>query len=204
LPRRFYLKTKPVAPHPGARVKARYPIWYIPGFSLVGALLAVFVFWMIQDDEPPAQAAADAGGRAPVVATSDTSVGVIPGGAQTNAARSPSTVAPVSLSGTRIQVLNGCGVKGLARRMSPALRALGLDVRETKNAPHPDYDYSSIIDRRGQLDIARALADSLGISRSRVSSEFNPNLTDIDVSLIVGKDYRRLNLNYQSSTESNR
>lgn len=113
----------------------------------------------------------------------------------------PAVTRPRSFEGLRIQVLNGCGVKGLARIITPGLRAFGFDVRETKNASHFDYRASVIIDRTGDLGMARRVADSLRIDTRNVSSERSPNLVDIDLTLIVGADYRKLNLNRGTSTQ---
>lgn len=97
----------------------------------------------------------------------------------------------------RLQVLNGCGVKGLAKIVSPALRAKGFDVRETRNAGSFRYTQSMVMDRVGSLETALAVADSLGIDRSLVRTEIARNLADIDVTLIVGADFRNLRLNLQ-------
>jgi hypothetical protein len=94
----------------------------------------------------------------------------------------------------RLQVLNGCGVKGLARIVSPALRAKGFDVRETRNAGSFRYTQSMVMDRIGKPETALAVADSLGIDHSLVKTEIARNLTDIDVTLIVGADYQSLRL----------
>jgi hypothetical protein len=94
----------------------------------------------------------------------------------------------------RLQVLNGCGVKGLAKVVAPALRAKGFDVRETRNAGSFRYAYTSVMDRVGRRELAQAVADSLGIDRSRVTTEIARNLVDIDVTVIVGADYENLRL----------
>lgn len=94
----------------------------------------------------------------------------------------------------RLQVLNGCGVKGLAKVVSPALRAKGFDVRETRNAGSFRFTQSLVMDRVGRPELAQAVADSLGIDRSRVTTEIARNLVDIDVTVIVGADYESLRL----------
>ena len=196
--RRFYLKPQVRKPATRMHSKASYPFWFIPALIGIGAILAIGLFWLISDDEPAPKLAESKSATMDPAVKDTSSVSPV----QKETPRQVPVSAPlVSMSGLRVQVLNGCGVKGLARRVSPALRGLGLDVRETKNASRPDYDYSSIIDRRGNVDAARALADSLGIKREHVSSEFAPNLVDIDLTLIVGADYRRLNLKYQAAKE---
>jgi hypothetical protein len=102
---------------------------------------------------------------------------------------------PVSAHPIRLQVLNGCGVKGLGKVVSPGLRQKGFDVRETRNAANFAVARSSVIDRVGNLALANAVADSLGIDRVRVSSESSKILVDIDVTLVVGADYKTLRIN---------
>ncbi len=94
----------------------------------------------------------------------------------------------------RLQVLNGCGVKGLARLITPGLRAKGFDVREVRNAGHFRYKKSEVLDRSGTKKWGSAVADSLGIDAERVTDAELGNLVDIDVTLIVGADYVELDL----------
>lgn len=91
-------------------------------------------------------------------------------------------------------------MKGLAKIITPDLRARGFDVRETRNAAHFDYKQSSVIDRTGDVTRARAVAVSLGIDEHNVSSEPSDKLVDIDLTLIIGADYQHLNLGYKGST----
>ena len=52
-------------------------------------------------------------------------------------------------------------------------------------------DESIIIDRAGRLGNAKYLADVIGLDRKRVIQQKNKNYF-LDVTLIVGKDYRQL------------
>jgi hypothetical protein len=97
-------------------------------------------------------------------------------------------------SPTRVQILNGCGIRGFAKKIVPILRERGFDVREAGNAPHFRYDHTLVLSRTGQLARALALADSFGIDHSQVRTELDPRLVDIDVTLIVGRDYGSLQL----------
>ncbi|MFH1009891.1 MAG: LytR C-terminal domain-containing protein [bacterium] len=96
---------------------------------------------------------------------------------------------------TRVQVLNGCGLPGFAKRVVPILREWGFDVREFGNADHFRYKNSVIVDRTGSLAAALALADSLGVEHGQVRSEPDARFVDIDVTLIIGRDYKELRLN---------
>ncbi len=94
----------------------------------------------------------------------------------------------------RVEILNGCGVSGLAGQYARVLRDIGYDVRDTRNAPHHNYTESWIVDRMTMPGVARRLAATLGIPEERITEEANPQLVDVDVSLILGKDHESLNL----------
>lgn len=100
----------------------------------------------------------------------------------------------------RLQVLNGCGVKGLAKLVAPGLRAKGFDVREVSNAGSFGYPHSLVYDRLGMIENALAVAESLGIEPAQVSTEIARNLVDIDVTLIVGADFRNLRMQAPDGT----
>lgn len=93
---------------------------------------------------------------------------------------------------TRVQVLNGCGVRGLGQMLSPVLRRNGFDVREIGNADRFSYEQTLVLDRVGERGRALALADSFGIQHDNVRTERDEKLVDIDVTLIVGGDYKNL------------
>jgi hypothetical protein len=101
---------------------------------------------------------------------------------------------PVISEIIRVQVLNGCGVKGIASNVAPALRRMGFDVRESRNAKNFRHELSRIYNRQGKMADAYALADSVGIDSSLVGELADPELVDIDVTIVVGADYKVLNL----------
>ena len=90
----------------------------------------------------------------------------------------------------RIQLLNGCGTRGLANRYADCLRMKGFDVRETGNADRYTYPKTQVIGRVLDAALPRVVADSLGVKD--VSVNPNPALVDIEVTVIVGKDNERL------------
>lgn len=87
---------------------------------------------------------------------------------------------------TRIEVLNGSGVAGLAKRVADKLEGEGFEVARTENAPTSDYDRSRIITNKGKSDPAMKIASILGCG------EVTPGQRekDVDVTVIVGKDYK--------------
>ena len=85
----------------------------------------------------------------------------------------------------RIEVLNGAGRAGLARHATSLLRSGAFDVVYFGNA-RSRTDSSEVIDRVGQPQIARAVAERLGIGRVR--SEPDPSLL-LDATVILGRDW---------------
>ena len=101
--------------------------------------------------------------------------------AHTPAARRPS-------GRVRVQVLNATPTHGLARKATDVLRDHGFDVVETGNAPRgTSQDSSVVLDRVGRLEVARQVADALGIRR--VEARRDANLI-LDVTVVLGRDWR--------------
>lgn len=94
----------------------------------------------------------------------------------------------------QLEVLNGCGITGIATRFTDKLREYGFDVVETGNYDHFDVSNTFVISRSGQMENAYRVADALGISRQQVLREQAPEFY-LDVTLIIGSDYESLNLN---------
>ena len=93
----------------------------------------------------------------------------------------------------RLQILNGCGAKGITRLVTPALNEFGFDVRETGNAKNYRHKTSKIYSRTGEIALAYRVADSVGVDRSLVSELVDTSITDIDVTIVIGSDYSKLN-----------
>lgn len=94
---------------------------------------------------------------------------------------------PAATVAGRVEVLNAARRAGLARRATGELRAGGFDVVYFGNAPASAPDSSVVIDRVGDLGIARAAAALLGIPRVR--SEPDTTLL-VDATVVVGVDWR--------------
>ena len=91
----------------------------------------------------------------------------------------------------QVEVLNGCGVVDIADEFTDRLRRKKFDVVNTANYRSFEIDKSIIIDRAGRLGNAKYLADVIGLDRKRVIQQTNKNYF-LDVTLIVGKDYKKL------------
>ena len=86
----------------------------------------------------------------------------------------------------RVEVLNGGGQAGAAREATDQLRDLGFDVVFFGNAGTFEEDSSRVLDRMGRLEVARDVADALGIRNVR--SEPDANLY-LDVTVVLGRDW---------------
>ena len=91
----------------------------------------------------------------------------------------------------QVEVLNGCGVSGVADRYTDFLRAQKFDVVNVGNYISFDVDKTMVIDRIGNEANARKVAESLGVSEENVFQQLNEDYF-LDVSIIVGKDYNKL------------
>jgi len=92
-----------------------------------------------------------------------------------------------------IEVLNGSGETGLAHAARNGLLHLGIDVIEEDNAPHFGYEESILIARKPDADVDR-LGEILGCKNVIVQIQ-EDNLAD--ATLILGADYRELNLEWE-------
>lgn len=89
----------------------------------------------------------------------------------------------------QVEVLNGCGVSGVADRFTEYLRANGCDVVSSSNYYQFDVQKTIVIDRIGNRANARHVADLLGVKN--VVTQKNEEYF-LDVSIIIGNDYKKL------------
>ena len=84
-----------------------------------------------------------------------------------------------------VEVLNGCGARGIARVVAEDLRARGFDVVSIGNAKDFHYPVTIVIDRSGSKAKALRVAYSLGCSHV-----IRQVATDalLDVTVILGDD----------------
>ncbi len=143
--------------------------------ALVGAGALIGLFWeewqIVRLAEPAAA------GPAPSAANS------------TNA---PQESAPPQLSVAnriKVEVLNGVGEAGVARRFAAQLRALGFDVVATDNADHFEHQVTYVLDRSGRLGAARQVAN--GVHADSVAVALDADLF-LDATVVVGHDWREV------------
>jgi len=100
---------------------------------------------------------------------------------------------PGDVSGEIIQldVLNGCGVSGIAQDFTDYLRKRNFDVVQSSNYKTFDVEQSLVIDRTGDLTAARKVAYALGIDEKNIVQQINPDYY-LNVSVVIGRDYDKL------------
>ena len=94
----------------------------------------------------------------------------------------------------KIDVLNGCGVTGIAGKSQKWLKRNGFRIRLAENADRHDYSKSIIQDRSGNIKAAKELAEALGIESSQIIPLTGTPSPYVDLTLVIGKDYKRLPL----------
>lgn len=91
----------------------------------------------------------------------------------------------------QVEVLNGCGVGGIADRFTDFLRNNKFDVVSMGNYIRFDMDETLVIDRTGNKANALAVASALGVKRENVIQQLNNDYL-LDVSIVIGRDYYTL------------
>lgn len=94
----------------------------------------------------------------------------------------------------QLEVLNGCGVPGLANTFTSALRKNGFDVVETGNFKNFDMTETVVIARTIDEQNARRVAEALGIRPENVFVEASEDFY-LDATVVIGSDYESLTLN---------
>ncbi|MEX0772742.1 MAG: LytR C-terminal domain-containing protein [Balneolales bacterium] len=92
----------------------------------------------------------------------------------------------------QIEVLNGCGVSGLASLYTTKLRQSGFDVVESANFDTFDIPETLVIDRAGNYQNAKKIADALGVSERNIIRETSNDFY-LDATVVIGSDFEKLN-----------
>ncbi len=88
----------------------------------------------------------------------------------------------------RIEILNGAGVAGLASRTAQLYKSYGFRIASVTNAERNDYERTVVLDRRGNPDGARRVAEL--IRCEQIHSQIDENRDEtVDVTIILGKDF---------------
>ncbi|RKY50473.1 MAG: hypothetical protein DRP86_03465 [Candidatus Neomarinimicrobiota bacterium] len=93
----------------------------------------------------------------------------------------------------RVEVLNGCGVSGLAARTKLLLTRKGVDVISTGNAPHHNYQRTRIYIHGDNFEKAKKIQEMMGITTDPLIDEFSSDVP-CDMTIILGHDYMELSI----------
>ena len=91
----------------------------------------------------------------------------------------------------KVEVLNGCGLKGIAARTADFLRANHVDVVRSDNADHHDYPNTVIISRNENVESLKAVSKSFGVTmddKTHIVIDDPDESLGVDVTVILGKD----------------
>jgi hypothetical protein len=91
----------------------------------------------------------------------------------------------------QVEVLNGCGVDGVAAKFTDYLRRNSFDVVQVGNYTSSNIDETMVIDRIGNRANAEKLAEVLGIEKRNIIQQLNKDYF-LDATLVIGKDYNKL------------
>lgn len=94
----------------------------------------------------------------------------------------------------QLEVLNGCGVPGLANRFTSTLRKNGFDVVETGNFENFNMTNTVVIARTISTENAQRVADAIGVDPENVFVEASEDFY-LDATVVIGSDYESLTLN---------
>lgn len=169
------------------------PLYYFLGILLLGAL--VFILYRDVDMKAifsgsgsPSTAATPAPEKLQAKSNTPTSAQQVEK-ADTNIRRSDRTK-PVKQK-IQIEVLNGCGVAGIAKTTTNFCRKNDLDVVEMTNYVNFAVKHSQVISRNGKKDEALRIAKILGIEQRYVVVKPDRN-KQLSASVVLGKDYKNL------------
>lgn len=96
-----------------------------------------------------------------------------------------------------LQVLNGCGEKGLANKLANRIevsveKPLAVRVIDTDNFDNFGVEKTFIISRKENLTAANLLAGQFGLENAVTYREIEDNYLDIGATLVLGRDYRQV------------
>ena len=107
--------------------------------------------------------------------------------ARVDSASAPASEEARPAGRVRVQVLNASGRPGLAREATRVLRDRGFDVLEFGNGKGYPPDSSVVLDRTGRVELARQVADAVGIRRVVARPDSNLYL---DATVVLGRDWK--------------
>jgi hypothetical protein len=96
----------------------------------------------------------------------------------------------------QIEILNACGISGIAKIFAEYLQQEGFDVVNTENYKEKgktrwNLPKSKIIDQTRKAQYAEKIAETIGIPLNQIERKENPQAI-YDISIVIGMDFRKL------------
>lgn len=91
----------------------------------------------------------------------------------------------------QLDVQNGTNENGAAAKFTEYLRKYGIDVVEIGNYKSNDIDKTLVIDRSGDKNKAKKVANTLGVTERNIIQQLNNSLY-LDVTVVIGNDFKEL------------
>ena len=91
----------------------------------------------------------------------------------------------------KVEVLNGCGKKGIAAMTADFLRRNQLDVVRADDADHHNHPTTMIIQRNEKVESLKRVSQSFGIQwDNEIHVKIVPEESlGVDVTVVIGKDF---------------
>ncbi len=99
-----------------------------------------------------------------------------------------------------VEVLNGYGKPGMASTLVKSLRKVGIQVPNFGNAGNFNYEHTKIVDWKGNIEDAIALAQFLFIDPSQIIV-YDRADKQLDITLVLGRDWETIQQKFYSSGE---
>jgi polyisoprenyl-teichoic acid--peptidoglycan teichoic acid transferase len=107
---------------------------------------------------------------------------------QAMAANASNEFVPPDALTITVEVLNGTKTAGMANRARDLFQSYDLEVMAPNNADNDQYLNTVVLDRKGNMDNAKKVADI--IHCTRIFSKPDPQMDQaVDVTVILGKDF---------------
>jgi anionic cell wall polymer biosynthesis LytR-Cps2A-Psr (LCP) family protein len=103
-------------------------------------------------------------------------------------ANASSQPAAVEDSSVTVEVLNGTATPGLAARAREVFLSYDLDVPAARNADNDGYEYTLVLDRAGEPETARRVAEIINCTRVQSRPDEGSDRR-VDVTVILGRDF---------------
>lgn len=92
----------------------------------------------------------------------------------------------------KVEVLNGCGIEGIAKELTEYLRQKNIDVVYYGNFESWSLSETLVIDRKDHgLENAKIIGNIIGVDENRMFPQISPQ-RQLDVTILLGKNYSQL------------